>query len=144
MSHFYIHPIAEYRTDDPTWVMWRVNFNNKDYLMAYSQDKLKEVYFVGERIPNYFMSCRADNLYHISHYYVDYKTNEVRRYEKGVMNRVYHDNRHGVMWCDTHKYIQKVFTDENPDVARIWKDLEKFLADFQRSGIQIAKPYYVK
>lgn len=144
MSNFYIHPIAEYRSDDPTWIMWRVNLNNKDYLMAYSQDRLKEVYFVGERIPNYFMSCRADNLYHISHYYVDNKTNEVRRYERGVHNRTYYDTRHGVMWCDTHKYIQKVFTDENPDVTRIWKDLEKFLVDFQKSGIQIEKPYYVK
>ena len=144
MGNFYIHPIAEYRTDDPTWVMWRVNFNNKDYLMAYSNDKLKEVYFVGERIPNYFMSCRADNLYHISHYYVDNKDSTVRRYEKGEMNRVYHDTRHGVMYCDTHVYTQKVFTNEHPDPKRLREDLINFLTEFQRSGIQIEKPYYVK
>lgn len=141
---FYLYPIAEYRTDDPTWVMWRINYGGKDYLMAYSNGKLKEVYFVGEKIPNYFMSCRADDLYHVSHYYVDRIKDEVRRYEGGEMNRVYHDNRDGKMWCDTHVYTQKPFTTETPNLIEIVEDLNKFLKQFQLSGLEIKRPEYVK
>lgn len=144
MSSFYIYPVVEYRSDDPSWVLWRVKHDGKDYLMAYSNDRLKEVYFVGEKIPHYFMSCRADDPYHISHYYTDPQTHEVRRYEQGEMNRVYHDNRQGYMWCNTHGYTQKLFTTEQPNITKLWRDLENFLRVFNLTGIKIEKPEYVR
>lgn len=143
MEKFLIYNIVEYRSDDPTWIMWRVNHKGKDYLMAYSHGNLKEVYFVGERIPNYFMSCRADDLSKISHYYVDRRFSVIRRYENGVRNRLYCDNGCGVTECETHKYVQRYITTEQPDVERLHNDLVKFLDDVSKAGIKIEKPPYV-
>ena len=144
MANFYLYPVIEYRSDDPTWRMYRFRHtDNKDYLMAYSGGKLKEVYFVGEKIPNYFMSCRAENPYHISHYYVDKQNSTVRRYEEGEMNRIYYDDGTGCMRCNTHEYTQKFFNGEDVDILKIYSDLQNFLKLFQTTGIKIEKPEYV-
>ena len=144
MEKFFIYNVVEYRSDDPTWIMWRVHHTNgKDYLMAYSHDRLKEVYFVGERIPNYFMSCRADDVTKISHYYVDRRFSVVRRYERGVRNRLYYDNGRGKMWCDTHEYLQRPITYERPDIDRLYNDLVALLDKVDKAGIEIEKPHYV-
>nr|DAH56626.1 MAG TPA: hypothetical protein [Caudoviricetes sp.] len=142
---FQVYNVVEYRSDDPSWIMWRVKHTDgKDYLMAYSKGKLKEVYFVGEGIPNYFVSFRADDVSHISHYYVDDKLSVVRRYENYLMNRVYHDNKDGVMWCDTHKYKQKYLTKEFPNFAKLEEDLVKLIAKVKATGIKIERPSYVR
>jgi hypothetical protein len=144
MKQFIVYPVVEYRTDDKSWVMWRVkHVDGKDYLMAYSNGKLKEVYFVGEGYDDYFMSCRADFSV-VSHYVVDRYYSVVRRYENGVMNRLYRDDKKGTMTCDTHKYVQKMFTTEVPDIERLYVDLSKFLDDFSKSGIKIERPKYAR
>lgn len=144
MKRFLIYNVVEYRSDDPTWIMWRVKHTNgKDYLLAYSNGKLKEVYFVGEGIPNYFMSCRADDLEQISHYYVDRNKKEVRRYEKGNCNRIYKDYENGIMECNTHKYTQKAITDETLNFEQLYNDLTQFLEAFSKTGKVIKKPLYV-
>lgn len=143
--NFYVYNIVEYRSDDPTWIMWRVRHTDgKDYLMAYDKEGLKEVYFVGEGIPNYFMSCRAKNLRHISHYYVDNEKSEVRRFENGYHNRTVYDKHNGIMFCATHTYAQKPITTEKVDPAKLHKDLVEFLDRFYKSGLEIVKPVYVK
>lgn len=143
MRQFKLYPIVEYRSDDPDWIMWRVNHvDGKDYLIAYTGDKLKEVYFVGEGSAAYFMSCRAD-FSKISHYYVDSRYSVIRRYEDGVRNRVYYDDGKGGTVCSTHEYIQVRLTTEKVDFEKMFNDLEKFLKEFKKRGIAIAKPDYV-
>ena len=145
MKRFDIYNIVEYRSDDPTWIMWRVRHTDgKDYLMAYDKDGLKEVYFVGEGLPNYFMSCRAKNLRQISHYYVDDKKSEIRRYENGYLNRTVYDEHNGIMYCDTHMYVQKPITTEEIQPEKLYNDLVEFLNRFEKSGIKIKVPVYVR
>ena len=112
--------------------------------MAYDKDGLKEVYFVGEGLPNYFMSCRAKNLRQISHYYVDDKKSEIRRYENGYLNRTVYDKHNGIMYCDTHMYVQKPITTEEIQPEKLYNDLVEFLDRFEKSGIKIKVPVYVK
>lgn len=141
MKNFLVYPIVEYRSDKPQWKLWRVkHVNGKDYLLAYDKDKLIEVYFVGEHMGNYFMSCRTDYS-KISHYVVDDRYSVVRRYEKGICNRVYRDDKKGIMTCLTHSYRQ-VKLDEKPNFAKLYKDLDAFLNDFESKGIKIVRPDY--
>lgn len=144
MKKFKVYNIIEYRSDIPLWAMFRVNHTDgKDYLMAYDKDGLREVYFVGEGIPNYFMSCRARDLTQISHYYVDRMHNEVRRYENGKHNRTIYDERNGIMWCRSHIYKQVAYDSSTVNAKSLHKDLEEFLNRFYASGLHIERPPYV-
>ena len=145
MKRFDIYNIVEYRTDDESWIMWRVNHvDGKDYLMAYDKDGLKEIYFVGEGLPHYFMSVRSKDLKHISHYYVDNEKHEVRRYENGYLNRTIIDHQNGIMTCPTHMYVQKPITFEKIEPEKLYNDLVDFLERFKKTGRQITVPVYVK
>lgn len=142
-KNFYVYQEIEYRSDDPTWILYQVILDKKKYLMAYSNNKLKEVYFIDTDSYDYFMSCRADDLHHISYYFKDRYCHELRRYENGVMNRTYYTDKDGIIYCDTHSYT-KATTDEKIDEERLCSDLEEFLQRFESSGIQIKRPDYLE
>lgn len=147
-KHFTVYNIIETRTDDPDWILVRVNnIDRKDYLLAYVGETLKEVYFVGEGIPNYFMSCRANNVYRISHYFVDREHNVVRRYEDGKLNRIYIDDCKGHMYSEGRVYTQERVSVEQMhyiNIEKLIKDLQDILEKVKYADIRIAKPYYCK
>lgn len=145
MKEFKVYPLVEVKSSDPEWSLWRVNHvDGKDYLLGYRGNDLVEVYFVGEGSLDYFMSCRTD-MKTISHYFVDRRCNVVRRYEHGVRNRVYHDERNGIMWYEENgKRVEykQALTYKLPDWQILYRDLEKFLEEFKKLGLKLVKPTY--
>lgn len=144
---FKVYPLVEHKSGDPEWVLWRVRHDDgKDYLMAYRGTRLVEVYFVGEGSDHHFMSCRTDGRT-VSHYRVDRRYNVVRRYENGVRNRLYHDDRNGRMWYEGPNGVveyRQTGTGDTPDPERLRRDLSEFLRRPEIGALDRSCPPYCK
>lgn len=134
MINFKVDNLIERRNDNPDLLAYRVHLDDKQYVMYYDKDELKEVYFVN-RFKNYFMSCRSD-MKTISHYYID-KTNPdnkvMRRYENGVHNRTYLMKTSRLITCTVDGQERIYTTTEETvtvDPQKFYSDLIFFLKKF--------------
>ena len=134
MINFKVDNLIERRNDNPDLLAYRVHLDDKQYVMCYDKDELKEVYFIN-RFKNYFMSCRSD-MKTISHYYID-KTNPdnkvMRRYENGVHNRTYLMKTSRLITCTVDGQERIYTTTEETitiDPQKFYNDLTVFLSKF--------------
>lgn len=133
---FVVLPEFETRSDNADLIGYKVSLAGKAYMLYYDKDQLKEVYFSFS--PTYFMSCRTD-LRTISHYYTTADGRIVKRYEDGLINRIYYDNRAaGISTC-TVDGIERIYTTTygkvNVNQAKLYDDLVNFLVEFNSLGL---------
>ena len=128
---FMAENLVEHRSDNPNSIYYWVILEDKNYCMAYENDKLKEVYIM-DYPHNYFMSCRID-MKTISHYYAINNGSEILRYEEGKLNRVYtmKDRYTTIFERDGVKVIyKKIEFDVQNKKEQLYNDLIKFLKKF--------------
>lgn len=138
---FVVLPEFETRSDSADLIGYKVSLAGKAYMLYYDKDQLKEVYFSFS--PTYFMSCRTD-MKTVSHYYYtgavsDTGSDILKRYENGIMNRIYLDNRAtGISTCIVDG-IERIYTTTygkvNVNQAKLYDDLVNFLVKFNSLGL---------
>lgn len=137
--NFVVRPEFETRNDNVNLIGYKVSLAGKAYMLYYDKKQLREVYFYIS--PEYFMSCRSD-MKTISHYYTTSTaagSDIVKRYENGILNRVYEDNRAtGISTCIVDG-IERVYTttygEVNVNQAKLYDDLVDFLVKFSSLGL---------
>lgn len=143
ISNFQISDIAESRSDNRDLIGYRVTLDNKNYVLYYSADILKEVYFMsdGTDVDDiiYNMSVRTD-MKTISHYYYHKSLGVINRYENNESNQLYYiDSSNHSIWCmkGDEKRVYTLHKITNfPNRERLYNDLMTFLAEFNRLNLK--------
>lgn len=128
-----IHSLMDKKNIDSKYNAYRVFYNNKSYIVRYSDKELQEVYFLEK--PNRWMSCRID-MKTISYYdvYKDY----ILRIENGVVNRKYHITNKNYLYYEENgvKVIYEAGLYEHVvSDDQIEHDLKQFLIKFNKFGL---------
>jgi hypothetical protein len=132
---FIVSDLVDRKNIDKNYSAYKVLYNSKPYILRYDKDILQEVYFLGE-YKHYWMSCRLD-MKTISHYYI--YDNYIKRYESGLMNRIYHlKGPNDIYYIENNKTVE--YHAEKMSVhpisnQKLQSDLITFLANFNQLGL---------